>query len=287
MSYRGIFAISATLAVIGGPSYAAGQFGADSDVAGLTLSMTQTQAKQFVAKNYPGAPVIMLPATLIMPGYKLDATAGFAFEAKASRSNAPLFAQQDVDRTKILFNPKAASSDIFAISRHVNFGPDNNLTITTLRDSLLEKYGRPIDMKEWGVLKSDVDFIWAGSASSYNPRICAPDTHVYHPYFYEDIYLDRPLSRSVDETSRGLASFLSGHGNPKATMRGNCGVVLAVSVRRGLGARSDYVTEMRETLVDLTKGVAELTSFRNDFIARANQIKNEGIARDSLNKPKL
>jgi len=286
MSRRHLFAISVKAMMIATVPAYAGQFGPESDVVGLKLSMTQAQAKEFVTKSYPAAPLVMLPATIVSADFKLDTVTGFVFDMNSSQTNDPVLAQQGVDRAKILFNPAKGSSDIIAIVRTVNFGSNGAMTMAALRASLVEKYGRPVNSKEWGMTKSDVDYVWASGPNPYNAKACDPDTHVYRPYFYEDVWANRALGESISETSRGLANYISIR-SPKAAARATCGTVLVISIRASGGVRAEYAYEMRETLIDLTRGTAELNAFRDDFLNKVNQLKSDKFSKDSQNKPKL
>lgn len=68
--------------------------------------------------------------------------------------------------------------------------------------------------------------------------------------------------------------------------RGACGTTLVVSIRPVVGA-NDYAFEMRETLVDLSKGTSELQQFHDAFFAEVNQIRKQKESTDLQNKPHL
>jgi hypothetical protein len=274
-----VFAV--TLAA--GTAAPAGQFGLTSDILGFSLSMSQNEAADFAHKTYPNAPFLMLPVGLVMAGVSVTATGGFVLETKPSQPNGQSFGVTGGDRLKVLFNPNKGSSDIFAISRYVNFGV-STMTMATLRNSLFDKYGKPTNTKEWGVAR-DVDFVWAGN-SSYAQRACEPNTHSYYPYFYEDVWLNRPLVQSVDEMSRGFVNYLNGSATPRVALRVTCGQTLVISIRPSLGA-ADYAVEMRETLVDLTRGTSELKTFHDDFFGQVDQIKKHKESADAKAKPRL
>jgi len=108
--------------------------------------MTQAQAKEFVTKSYPAAPLVMLPATIVSADFKLDTVTGFVFDMNSSQTNDPVLAQQGVDRAKILFNPPR-------LKRHHRDCPHRQFRQQRRYDHgrasrvARGKYGRPVNSK--------------------------------------------------------------------------------------------------------------------------------------------
>ena len=256
------------------------QLSADTSILDFKLAMTKDLVEKSAEQQFPESHLTKLPVIITLGTYKKEATAGIVFDALPNGT----------DRTKILYNPNQNSSDIFAISRDLNYGGSGTILVKTLHDSLLEKYGKPLKISESG---GYMVLIWASNPATYNAS-CAPEAAPYRPYFYEDVYaanaLDaRPIDSQRDETSRGFVNFLNrlDRHDPKLIARAKCGIILTITVRARVGASSEYAYEMRETLVDLTKGAAALEIFHSDLTAGADREKKTKILQDSESKPKL
>jgi hypothetical protein len=262
-----------------GPT-AAGQFTPESDLAGLTLMMNKTQVKEIIAKRYPAAPLQMLPLTLVMPGYLKNIVGGLVFEAHAGPSNNP---RNGADRTKVLFDPNEGSDDVFAIYRYVNFDTNTNMTMASLHDSLVEKYGEP-SLAITSFNKDYWTYIWAAKGSGYDPKRCNLDKFGHDAYFYERVEYSGPLLNVVDETERRFVSVINYKGPGYPT---NCGTILFVFIQTRLGTNNQYAYEMKETLIDLTRGVSELAKLRSEVFAAIDQIATKKLQKDKENKPEL
>lgn len=253
--------------MVGEPAYANGQFGPESDILGFKLSMSQNQAKNYAKTNFKGRPFAILPVNIATNDYKKDSVAGFLLEVKSCHSSDPVLIQDGVERVQILFNPNNNSSDIFAIFRYINFGVNSRITIATLIDSLVEKYGQPTSVTNSG--KQYSWYTWAENLAQYNKNACTPNMGPFYPYFYEQLNANSTVSNSVDITRREFVNYVNGTPNPnKTALRGKCGEMLIINIRAGLGADSVYAYEMRESLIDFSKGVSELISFRDDFFPK-------------------
>ena len=272
----------ASLLFLSGSASAGGAFSKTSDILGLSLQMTPSEAKDFIAKNFTNASVLSLPVTVVTPEYQHSFVAGIAFDIKAKQTNDSVLASQGVDRIKLLFNPNDGN-DIFAIQRSVNFGANSSITMATLKAQLIEKYGSPAKVDERG--QYGVSLLWLANASA-NLRACT-NTGNYYPYFYEDIWADRPLDRTLDETSRGFIEYVNRVTKAKTESFKSCGSLLAISISNQVGNNSAYAYEMRETLIDLPRGASELFQYKTNFFAKVEENKKAKIMKDTQNKPQL
>ena len=225
----------------------------------------------------------MLPLTLVLPGYLKNAVGGLVFEPHSSHSNDQFMAKNGVERTKVLFNPNDGSDDIFAIYRYVNFDNSVNMTMTSLQDSLIEKYGQP-SFTIPSFNKDYLTYIWASKGSGYDIKRCHLDRFGRDAYFYERVEYSRPLSNVIDETERRFIYLINYTGPAYPT---NCGTILFVFIQTKLGSDHQYAYEMRETLIDLTKGASEIAKFRTDVFSAIDEIKNKKLQKDKENKPSL
>ena len=283
-----LVALTANLAAIT-PALAAGQFRPDSDINGLNLLMSQGQARAAALRDKPTAPFLPLPVVISSSGYRKHVAAGFVVETRSPTSSDPMAFNLGVDRTKVLFDPDEGADDIFAIQRHVNFGAGQQITMATLIASLIEKYGAP-SYSSKSFDGGTLHLTWAAAGSGYDPGRCGYDRFANaHTYFYEDVWIDRPLVRSVDETSRGFVDVINAPvpPSPRPLPPKSCGTVLNIVIQAAAGTGNQYAWEMTETLVDLTRGVAELDSFRDQFFSGANAADADRYSRDAANKPKL
>jgi hypothetical protein len=280
-------ALSVAASVVSYPA-AAGQFTRDSDVIGLNLAMPKNQVTDFIAKNFPNAPVEMLPVSVSMSGIQKSSNAGLVVEAHSSNSNDRFMMQNGVDRVKVLFDPNDNSPGVFAIYRYVNFENGSRMTMASLKASLMDKYGSPSQTSE-SFLKDSISYIWTAPGGHYNPRACALDRFAHYSYFYELVYLDRPLETTVQETAHDFANVVDSlaPSNMRPVPPPDCGTILSVEIRAEVGTNNLYAYEMKEDLVDLARGVSDLTRFSSEFFAAAKQAQNAKLSQDSANKPKL
>lgn len=269
-------------------SSAAAQFDGKSELVGLSLAMTQAQVSDFISKNYPSASVERLPVGLSNADHQQTALAGVVFDARPSQSNDVLSVKNGVDRIKVLFDPNDKSSDIFAVYRYINFENGTRMTMASVEASLVEKYGRPA-FSSTGFLGQSVNYIWAAPDGHFNVRTCNLDRFDHYSYFHELVYIDRPLAQAVSETARDFANVVTGHAQPnrRPLPPTGCGTILSVFLRAEVGNNNVYAYEMKEDLVDLTRGVEDMARFRDTFFAASSSAQSARISRDTANKPKL
>jgi hypothetical protein len=257
----------------------AGQFTTDSDLSGFTLTMSRAQIKETIANRYLTAPLVMLPLTLVMPGYLKNIEGGLVLEAHSGPSNNP---RSGTDRIKILFNPNDGSDDVFAIFRYVNF--DTSMTMAALQDSLVEKYGQP-SVTSNSFLKDTTTHIWTVKGANYDSKKCAKERFLgFDAYLYERVELVGPLANAKDDTERVFVSVINKNGSAYPA---NCGTILSVFIQTKLGSNNQYAFEMKETLIDLSKAVAEIGKLRTEAFSAINQIANTKLQKDRQNKPSL
>jgi hypothetical protein len=289
-----IAAISAWAAItmfVCQPSFAEGQFGPTSEILGLALSMSQNQAKDYVNTTYKSSPFAMFPVKISSNGYEQKAVAGFVFELKGDAANG----RRDV--TSVMFNPNKDSTDIFAISRYVEFfseattdpsgKPKVNGTLVlkqVVLDSLIAKYGKPNKVVPEGHYE---EYIWGSTAA--NNRACvlpaSNRTSYLNEFFFDNYDVDTLASNANQK-------FISAINSPSIKLYANCGLVLRVNF--GLSDASSfptrnppYIQTMSEALIDLSKGTLEFEKFSKDFFAAAAATKNSRLLQDSNTKPKF
>lgn len=304
--------------LVGGAAFAAnGRFGADSDIIGLTLNMSQDDAKQLVQQSYPGAPVIELPVVLTVDRFQKKALAGFVvdlaskadaaanqnktdqqqkeFDArKTALGDSPLsravgsvgdFAQ---DRLKVLFDPNDGATDIFAVSRYTEYATGKQPVTKTMIDALTEKYGAP--SRSSGDNRTLLTYTWAGPGVL--ERTKASQTHCYEEagfdFLYEGVgdagfYGIPQLVNATGQNFVGAVNLVHGK-NPNRNYS-ICGTVLQVRLKLTQGG--DYVGALSARLIDLNKAYAELGTFGDEFFRQATEAKRNQLDKDSAAKPKL
>lgn len=255
------------LLFVGGPAYGTGQFGPESDISGLTLSMGQDQIKKFVKTNYKGRPFALMPVKIATNDYRKDIILGLLLHVKPHQDD------NSMERIRVFFNPDTKSKDIFAIYRYVDYGINSRVTMATLIDSLVEKYGQPTSVQ-------GVNYTWSTSGASYNQKT--------FPHFVNNWHGNGgSLQDEIDYiTKNDFMGYFFNNVNPRTEFRGNSGLILNIQISPKLGAPA-YVSNITETLIDLNKSVSELTSFKSDFYAKDSQAINERISHDMKNRPGL
>jgi hypothetical protein len=265
-----------------------GHFGPDSDVLGISLSMTQNQALNFMKKNHPNLPLAMLSVNAHTQDYRTEAVAGFVVNMTPNGTTDWMsgdLASFDTERLKVLFDMNRAATNILSVSRSVRYNFKNTITITSLRQSLIDKYGKPTSVTQSG-MGGETTYVWTRIPAAYNARTCPSNYH----YFSATVGYGESRSGALRANQDEFLSYIS---SDQAFIRvpflshQNCGTMLIVSASTGLGDRSDYVDIFSETLIDVSGGIAALEKFRNEFWTKANQLKNERLAKDSAGRPKL
>ncbi len=256
------------------PTSANCQFNPNSDINGFSLTMTQGQVLNYVKKEYSTDRFIMMPVEIVTNDYRVNTNLGLQIDIKPYQPN-----ELGRDRVKIFFNPNLASTDIFAIYRWVHFGVNNRITMATLFDSLVEKYGPPTNV-HWDIHHWDVDYIWSGNGAT-------SDLSTFPCYVNSWTGNASLLKQDSEAIAHNFLSYVNHNqiDNRNATRR-NRGLMLTVHISSQLGAHA-YAYEMEETLIDLTKGMPELLSFSIDIFTKSNQIRNQKISHDMKNKPIL
>lgn len=318
MSYGRMLALSVptALAVIAGASYAAGPIPSESDILGIKLTMTRDQAKKTILDGFPGAHLVELPVEIGTPDYKKSFIAGFAadittaqdqannqrqnqqakseFEAKkaAGFGSSPL--NQTVarpgdyghDRVIVLYDPADSANGIFAVSRDKEFARSEFIPPKALLDTFIQKYGEPSRAKgssiTWtapGVLQRTQRFV----------AKCYLESYEYHNYLYERIddnfFSDRFSFLARNNFDAQFVNVLNNIITSRLSDRSQCGTVMQLFLT--MSNDGAYATGMTETLIDLTRGYAELRAFAADFRAHADAAEQEKLLRASQNKPKL
>lgn len=304
MSYRRMLAVAAQTMLVGivGPTYAAGPIGPDSDILGIKLTMSREQAKKTITNGFPGSQAIELPAQMGTAEYKKSTVGGFfadvttaadqannqrtieqankEFEAKKAAGfgdsplNRTIGAPGDVghDRVVVLYDPNDGATGIFAVSRRKEFTKANFVPAKVLLDSFIEKYGPPSRT-------NGGSFTWTAPGvlqrTQKSPAKCYNE---FGDYFYESGN-DRFFSEQFVNFLNLIASK-----NPNVDFS-QCGTVLQVNFTLSNDKLS--ALGMTETLIDLTRGYAEVKAFSDDFWLHANAAKQEKLMKDSQNKPKL
>jgi hypothetical protein len=257
------------------------EIGSDTDIAGYSLAMTKAQARALSTSEGQKAITLDLPASIGMGGYPISTTVGFVKELRNDNPSAHIGDPNHVDRVKVLYNPVPNSTDIFAISRTVIYKPQDQMLHATVINALIEKYGRPFSVNGGAV------YTWVSNAGGYNARVCSPDIQSHYPFFYEDIWDDRPLNSSIGETSQGLTNAFN---PPIAQMiqnRSKCGIVLTVTIHDWVGANHEFVYSMSETLVDTGRGAADVAAFSNMLRSGSDTLHKQQLEQAQKNKPAL
>lgn len=257
-------------------AFAEVKFVADSDLLGLSLLMTKSESKNFIKSKYPHKPLIELPVTLASDidskrnKYNEKSIVGFIVDIKKSNQSDDGFEQLEV-----MSNPDKNSNDIFAVTRKLHYGINKSqLTIKVLMDSLKEKYGDPTDYQDFG---GYIKTIWAVDNNKYNRNRC--NVNNINGIFYE-----WPEQYSYENSTEHR--FLTYINNTQPRSYSGCGMMLIVTINKVFIAH-EYVQDITESLVDLTKGVSELSVYRNNFFKKVNELRNKNISTDMKNKPEL
>jgi hypothetical protein len=287
-------------AVMGAPAWADGQFGADSDIIGLTLRMTQEQAKTYVASKYQASPFALIPAEIIIGQYSSTAVAGFMLDASRDKPDVG-----NVDRVAVFFDPRVGSKDVIAITRTVQFVSQVNYEEATQRpsvvgttvlkqvvvDSLIRKYGPPTRIVPQ-ISPTSMELVWALTKGTAERSECLPSEN--SDYYYTSPYIVQSVDEEAQEKSDGFISAINNLGNKVLQNQENCGLVLNVQLdlddfnAAGAGDNPRYVTNMREELVDLTRTSRELQQYFHEVTAAANKLDQEDrAATDTGAAPKL
>jgi hypothetical protein len=287
------------------PASAAGQADANTDIAGFRLSMSQSEAKAYAAKAYPGAHIVDFLIDMQRDTRTQRVNAGFEFE----KDNG-----DTLERIRVSFNPDKSASDIFAISRFVTFSSKTPMVKKTLVDSLFAKYGEPINSKGRPG-EREYTFLWSGPEL---PQLREPPGSLNN-------CLSGATSDATDAISRGAISFfyeqapqapvqqnLSGDA-PRNLMRvlhimeqgrrnnskigatlsefdySRCGTVFIVRAFApdSWDHQTNYFSAMSQTIINLTKGTAEISAFGEAFFKAGDDATTQRIEGESTNKPKL
>lgn len=315
MSYGRMLALSVptALAMIAGASYAAGQIPSESDILGIKLTMTRDQAKKIILDSFPSARIVELPVQIGTPDYKKSLIAGFAadittaqdqasnqrqaqqanseFQARkaAGFGNSPL--NQTIarpgdyghDRAVVLYDPADGANGIFAISRVKQFAKSEFIPPKALLDTFIQKYGEPSRVNGNSITWTAPGILQRTQKSFAK---CYLD---YSEYLYEqvdqDIFNDRVSFLIRNNLNAQFVNVLNNIITNRFSDRSQCGTVMQLFLTTSNDRA--YATGINETLIDLTRGYAELRAFADDFRAHADAAKQDQMLKASRNKPKL
>lgn len=266
-----------------------GQFDPSSDILGLSISMTQSQAKELVAKNFPTGVMTELPVIITTPDFQEHTVVGFESDVPEDGSKNIPPSWQDVNRIKVLFNPNSGTNDLLAIIRYIKYSPSDHLTKSSLVQALVAKYGQPTATYGWQ--SGGFDYLWAADAKSFDKRSCAAASNgLYANYFYEDS-IDNTFAINLfaQYTSNAFVSYINSLQYPfvmvptRRLAESKCGVLLVVRADVADG----YITDLTEKEVNVTRASSELIRFRDQFLSQSNKLKAKRMQSDSKNKPQL
>jgi hypothetical protein len=269
----------------------------NSDILGLNLTMSQDQAKDYVSTSYKGSPIKAIVAQLQAADYSQDVVAGFVFDATLDGTG-----KGNTDRVAVIFNPSKGASDIFAISRHVQYvsqvtiddsqryHADGTLILKqVLLDSLVKKYGPPIKTDP-GFLPG-TQYIWASGARAVGRSNCVIGSGNRSSYYFEPFYSDGSADSAADAAGSQFVTSLNNLQSSATGGYGKCGVILRVNLdllRMDNNQDSaEYVKAMSEEIIDLSKGDTEMRAFAKAFFSAASKATSVRVGQDAKNAPKL
>ena len=309
---RCVFATAVGLSLGQSPGCAqAAGLSADSDILGIKLTMSRDQAKKIVADSFPGARIIELSAQIGTPAYKKSTTLGFIaditsapnqannqrqaqqadaeFRAKqnAGWGNSPL--NQSVvnpgdygrDAVAVIYDPSDSGSGIFSISRVKTFAKSEFIPPKALLDTFDRKYGAPSRVNDKSITWTAPGVLQHAPSSAKWCYLDFGGSFLYE-HVDERIFDGRFANTIISQVNEQFVRVLS---NLKNYDRSHCGTVLQLMLT--LSDDRAYAVGMSETLIDLTRGYAELKAFADDFWAHANAARQDQLQKASQNKPRL
>ncbi|HEY1723305.1 MAG TPA: hypothetical protein VGG27_18830 [Magnetospirillaceae bacterium] len=294
-------------------AFAEGKVGSDSDILGLRLSMSPDEIRQYFTDKLGVAKVFEMKGGIATDTYKapvetfaliaqtVSSEAHDANQKAADAVNASSAAHKEMgdnspivskigdfgfNKIKVAFFPKEAG--VTAILRQQVYTEKERPTMQTTIASLKEKYGMPETSTPKQLPGFPVQFIWTSHAGlSKKGHLWDFCLNTTNAYFGGIDTMDNYANFDDRGNASGIVqNFVNtADHDTKLFHLTECGVVLIITLRPNNAG--EYLVQLDETLIDISKGQMAINAYAADFWANAKKAKNGQMSKDVQRKPNL
>ncbi len=275
---------------------------AESDIVGLRTTMTRDQAKQFIQQQFGTTDFQPKIVKFGTPDYNVDVTLGFSADVtpkeerevnqkrlddvkklvdqrRAQGCNSamcmPLAPKLLKDVLDVYVDPNANGTAILALARHKEYAEGIDITYPVFVQTLADKFGsQPQLVDSFGF------HYWVDIPVSANRN---------------EVFECKGFADNVGDLPQQFPILMNGFGNNKIKLP-KCGMLALARIEAfpkvgPTGIPSDfntkYVRKLDMTLVNVRASYGALNAYAANFWTLANKAKQETLAKQSQNKPKL
>jgi len=251
------------------------------DIEGYSVAMTQSEALALAKTKSKGDKINIISTKIATDIYSEDANIGFAMD----RKDAPqiLGDLTGYDRIRVYYDPNN-STGVLAIVRMEKYGMNSTMTLQSVEDGLLQKYGPP---KVTSLESASHEYIWSVTGSfDKNSCMLSSAGFMSHNYINEQPATEQP-SETWQTLSDNFNTFLNSMQYPFVLARlkqnANCGTVIVATVSINNG----YVWQLEEKEINIGGAINSLAKYKMNFNTEYTKRRDAKMQKDSQQKPNL